>query len=269
MIISNGELKAEISERGAHLDSLFFKGRNMLLENYDNSPTHYGAAFLFPYAGRVKDAIYPFDGIYYQLPKNDGENSIHGLVLDKIFSFRKPEENRAVLSYVLDDNAYPSILSVDVEFMVSENTFETDVRVKNEGQKRSPLLIGFHPYFNFGGSWILKPETETKILEYDGYFPTGRMERYNFDDDSFKKQYDNEFMGGGNLVLRGSSFTMTMIRKNMPFFVIYNGKYSKGYSLAVEPMTGAVDSFNNGIGLIKLDPDEEFECGYSVSFTMM
>ncbi|MGC8609516.1 MAG: aldose 1-epimerase, partial [Thermoplasmata archaeon] len=154
MIISNNDLKAEISEKGAHLDSLRFKGKSVLLENYDDYPSHYGSAFLFPYAGRVKDAIYPFDGVYYELPKNDGENSIHGLVLDKIFSFRKPDESSATLSYILQDEGYPSILSVDVKFRISDNSLITDVEAKNEGQKPAPILIGFHPYFDYGGSWV-------------------------------------------------------------------------------------------------------------------
>ncbi|MGC8609365.1 MAG: hypothetical protein ACP5UV_05805 [Thermoplasmata archaeon] len=129
--------------------------------------------------------------------------------------------------------------------------------------------MGFHPYFDYGGSWVLKTESKTKILEYEGYFPTGKMIEYNFNADSFKTSFDNEFKGGGTLELTGSSFKMTMRRRNMPFFVLYNGKYSKGYSLAVEPMTGAVDAFNNGIGLVKVEAGEEFSCGYSMEFSMI
>lgn len=36
------------------------------------------------------------------------------------------------------------------------------------------------------------------------------------------------------------------------YFVIYNGKYSRGESVAIEPMTSAPDTFNNGIGVITL-----------------
>jgi len=40
----------------------------------------------------------------------------------------------------------------------------------------------------------------------------------------------------------------------MPFFVLYNGKYAEGKSIAIEPLTGAPDAFNNGIGLKIIDP---------------
>ena len=54
-------------------------------------------------------------------------------------------------------------------------------------------------------------------------------------------------------------------RKNMPYFVLYNGKYSRGESVALEPMTGAPDAFNNRIGITEVEPAGEFTCGFKIS----
>ncbi|MCY0852286.1 aldose 1-epimerase [Thermoplasma acidophilum] len=263
--IVSGKSRASISEIGSHMDSLQIDGLDILLHSYDGSPTHFGSAFLFPYANRVKDARYVMDGVEYRLPNNEGKNSIHGLVLDKNFSvISREEESITMETSIAGGEAYPSDLSVRISHSVDETSYRCEVTVINKGVKRSPIAAGFHPYFVYKNKWaIIKPETAW-IMEYDGPFPTGKMDRMTFGDISYLNAYDNQFFADSDIIVDVGYSRLKITRNNMPFFVIYNGRYSAGSSVAIEPMMSAVDSFNNGIGLRLLNPGDTMKFGYSI-----
>lgn len=265
--ISRSLSKAEIEEKGAYLKSLVIDGQEVIKRPVDESPTHGGSAVLIPYAGRVRNASYTYNGRLYELPRNNGSNSIHGFLKDEVWSSNHQKSDSVTFSCDFSHSGYPSMIHTEIEYVIRSGGLEVNTSVKNTGDERIPLLIGFHPYFLTGGEWRLSHTEKIRQLNFeDGYFPDGTYRKVDFNrlKNMQDMEFDNCFEGGGvvTLVRKGSSITIR--RTNMPYLVIYNGTYSEGLSVAIEPMTGAPNAFNNGIGLIEVDPGKEFTCGFSV-----
>lgn len=259
--------KAEIKPEGAYMSSLLLDGKEIIKESKDGHQTHGGAAVLIPYAGRVRNARYVYEGTEYNLPKNNGENSIHGFLKNLKWDVRENEGTSVLLSCEFSDPGYPTSIRADVNYELEKNKLTVSTAILNTGGKTAPLLIGFHPYFRISGDWSIKHTSELEQLNFvDGYFPDGTSTPVDFNGLTRMNdmEFDSCFRGGGAVSLRSDSFTMRMERENMPYLVVYNGTYSEGKSVAIEPMTGAPDSFNNGIGRIDLHSSEEFRCSYSI-----
>lgn len=248
--------EAYIEERGAYVANLYLAGKKILKEKQDKKLTHGGSATMIPFANRVRNHTYVFEGEQYFLPKNDGENSIHGLIMDSPFDIITQEENYIVMNYKLSHPGFPSELDINISFKIKRSEFITKFSIKNIGSKRAPIMVGAHPYFNIKGDYHINYEEPAFKLNYiDKYFPDGRAEFVDLNGINLSGSVlDNTFYGGGKIRLRSEYSEVEIGRKNMPFFVLYNGKYAEGKSIAIEPLTGAPDAFNNGIGLKIIDP---------------
>ncbi len=249
--IKKGKSCALIDKKGAYLVSLTINNRNILKESEDNKPTHGGSAVLIPFANRVKGHEYIFDGEKYSLPANDNMNSIHGLVYNSEFEVVEEGDNFISLKYNLIHIGYPTILDIVVTYELKESSLSTTFSIKNVGEKSAPITVGAHPYFIFNGKYSIITEEPAFLLHYkDKYFPDGSAEFIDLTSiDISQMEMDNTFFGGGKIKIRDMSSEIEIIRRNMPFFVLYNGVYAENKSIAVEPMSGAPDAFNNKIGL--------------------
>ena len=268
-LVDGGSL-ARIDRVGAYIDSLQLKGRQILMPSPDGRETHGGCAVMIPFANRIRNGVYSWEGRTYSLPRNDGLNSIHGLVRHEKWEHSNEEEqdhNSTTLHYRLASTGYPTILDMVNSYSLGRDFFDIATTIKNIGEVRSPLVVGFHPYFNFHGKWQLRHDSGIMMLNYrDRYFPDGSTLQVNFNDDEamYQRSFDNCFVGGGNLVFSTGSYDLKINRRNMDYFVLYNGQYSRGQSVAIEPMTGAPDAFNNQIGLVMIEPEKTFECGFRI-----
>lgn len=266
--IRKGNSIARVEEKGAYLSSLVLDGVDVIKKSMDGEQTHGGSAVLIPYAGRVREAAYIFDGKMYSLPKNNGENSIHGFLKDIEWHITASSENDVSIECDFDNSGYPSSLHTSIKYSIGKKLLMVDATVKNTGGKSSPLLVGFHPYFLTDGKYNFRHSEGLRELNFlDQYFPDGSSEKVDFNNDPefSAREFDNAFVGGGVLELVCTSYTLEIARNNMGYLVIYNGKYAEKNSVAVEPMTGAPDAYNNGLGLIRLSPGEVYKCGFSVS----
>jgi aldose 1-epimerase len=99
----------------------------------------------------------------------------------------------------------------------------------------------------------------------DTYFPDGTYTDLDLKNKNLLDiVLDNAFYLDSDIILNDDAHTVKIIRYNMPYIVLYNGIYANRNSIAIEPMTGAPNVFNNHIGLINLKKNHEFKCGYSV-----
>lgn len=267
--ISERDSSAIIDETGAYLSSLSLSGKEIIKKSGDGEQTHGGCAVLIPYAGRIRNATYSYEGKTYMLPRNNGENSIHGLLKDKVWKVKSQEQNAVKLSSNLVDPGYPTAIDTTITYSLDGTSLTVTTQVTNSGSERAPLLIGFHPYFLFKGGWRISHDEDMRELNFrDGFFPDGTTEPVNFN--SMEKMnemnFDNCFAGGGKITLLSEEGKITLSRRNFEYLVIYNGAYSEGRSVAIEPMTGAPDAFNNGIGLIEVEPASSFLCEFSITY---
>lgn len=260
--IYSGSSHIEFDDIGAYIRNVVLDDINILMQSPDGHQTHGGSAMLIPFANRVRNATYSMNGIRYNLPRNNGQHSIHGLTRERQWNTTSIGD-RSELYLRLEDPGLPGIMDCRIVMKVSPKGFSVSMNFVNISRLDQPLSPGMHPYFLFNGNWKLVTSGEIKILEYeDSYFPTGRFLQYDITELSSTsgKHFDNCFLIGDTLTMDLGDHSIRIETIDMPYIVVYNGEYSQGKSVAVEPMVGAPDAFNNGIGLKILRPGDSYSC---------
>ena len=90
----------------------------------------YASAILFPFANRIKDGIYIFEGSTYQLDINEpgNNNALHGLVYNKTFEVLEKTTTESFASVKLGYHEYnwstgfPYTFAIYLEYVLTENT---------------------------------------------------------------------------------------------------------------------------------------------------
>lgn len=268
MIIRSGSSRAEILQRGAYLKSLVLDGNDILKQSLDDIPTHGGCAVLLPYAGRVRKGEYIYEGKRYTLPKNSEGNAIHGFLKDAELHLIRGEASLIELGATLVHAGYPTTLDVKIQYKLFDSYLSIGCKTTNVGKQKAPLSIGFHPYF-LAKSWELNHECNVEKLEMkEGYFPDGKALSFDFNGRKLEKdKFDDCFNFPCDAQLMTDQTKLGIRKKNMPYAVVFNGKWAEDKSVAFEPYTSAPDAFNNGLGLIHLGQGESFECGFTVELS--
>lgn len=267
VVISSGSSRAEVALHGAHVRRLSLDGEEALKPASDGVQTHGGAAVLIPYAGRVRRGRYAFEGVEYQLPVGRTGHAIHGFAKDSQWDPVERTDDTVRLRARLAGEGYPGVLEAEVAYAIGRTEFSTTCEVKNVGKHDCPLAVGFHPYF-LAEEWSISAEGRAhKYLLADGYFPTGQRVACSLAERSPSATLDDPFSVAGTVTLKGRGGSLTILRKRMPYLLIYDGKYAEGKSVAIEPYTALPDAYNNGVGLLRLRPGGEFACGYQVQYS--
>ncbi len=240
-----------------------------------------------PFACRVKNAQYSFDGEQYTIQKFllNGA-AIHGLLYNEPFTVSNTwaNETSAGVSLFFDYNAtdmgYPFYYRCEVTYELKEgNTLSLTTVVINKSEKAIPLMDGWHPYFTFGGTvnnLLLQFNSENQV-EFDATLvPTGKLISYN--DFNEPKQlgdtfFDNCFTLKASTGNAACVLTDTVKKLQLkiypdnsyPYLQIYTPPHRK--SIAIENISGAPDAFNNGMGNIILQAGEaaQFSTIYKIS----
>lgn len=261
--LSYGPSRAEISLLGAHVDRLSLAGADVLKPSGDGRPTHGGAAVLIPFAGRVRDGRYSFDGKAFALPVGPSGHASHGFAKDAPWRIVRKGAASATLETTIEGEGYPGVLEVEVTYALSGESFSTECKVANVSPCPCPLVVGFHPYF-LAADWRIEADRASRYVLADGFFPTGRTEPYSFENAGHALDFDDVFGLPGKVSLLDPSRTLSILRRRMPYLIVYNGEYAEGRSVALEPYTAVPDAFNNGIGLERLEPGSASSCGYEI-----
>ncbi|MDG6917642.1 MAG: aldose 1-epimerase [Nitrososphaerota archaeon] len=264
--ISHNSTAAVIDPLGAHVMRLSIDGVRVVRQSNDGVQTHGGIAVLIPYAGRVKYGRYSFEGRMFQLPIGKEGHAIHGFAKDTTWASHAMQRASVVMKAKMRAKGYPGVLEASITYSVGKKTFSTDCKVRNVGEDAAPVVVGFHPYF-IAEEWSIG--SSSRIYHYplsDRYFPTGRRVVCSLKN-AAKSEWDDCFSTAGHIKLSTGGRELTLRRRNMPYFILYNGKHAGRNSVAVEPYSGLPDAYNNGIGLRVLSRGESFRCGYNLRLT--
>ena len=125
------------------------------LNSYETGKAFLGAT-VGRYGNRIAHAKFTLDGKEYTLPKNDGDNHLHG-VFNKVLWTAKDVSTASgqalEVSYLSKDGeeGYPGNLSVKIVFTVpaNENAFKIDYTSTTD--KDTVLNLTHHSYFNLAG----------------------------------------------------------------------------------------------------------------------
>ena len=242
----------------------------------------YRSSKLSPFACRIKDARYLFEGKEYTFDNKFPDGSaIHGLLFNKKFTLTRQTVTEFMASielnytYNAEDAGYPFNYTCTVRYsLLPDATLQIQTELSNTSACNIPIADGWHPYFTLGGSadeWTLQFNS-SRQLEYDAdLLPTGnQLTDTRFEKGALLKgiELDNSFELEGDTAFCMLSNAKWQLRispdKHYPILQIYIPP--KRNSIAIENLSGAPDNFNNQIHLLHIAPGEErsFTTSYTV-----
>jgi aldose 1-epimerase len=275
-------------EVGGGLRSYSAAGRE-LLDGYgpDEMCSSGRGQVLIPWANRLQDGAYEFDGRVLQLPVTEptAGNAIHGLVRWAAWHVEEREPHRAVLAHALHPQpGYPFSLRLTIEYSLSETGVTVRTTATNVGSSACPYGAGAHPYLTLGTPTVdpleLRVPADTVVTSDHRGLPTGTTAvdgtEYDFRrprtigttvlDNAFTDLQRDED-GLVRVALRNPddrSGIVLWADDSYRYLMVFTGDPLPDVnrrSLAVEPMTCPPNAFRTGDSLIRLEP------GASVSTT--
>lgn len=127
------------------------------LSDYVEHPNYFGVT-VGRYANRIAGGRFMLDGKTYQLPRNDGENSLHGggkgfdKVAWKVISVKSGPTARVVLRHVSadGDSGYPGKLTATVTYSLDETG---NLEIAFDATTDKPTIVNMtnHAIFNMAG----------------------------------------------------------------------------------------------------------------------
>lgn len=234
----------------------------------------YKQAFLMPFANRINNGTFNFQGKQHQLKiKPKQHHSVHGFMHSVSMHVKEVGSSFIILeyNYTGDQAGYPFLFDTTVRYSIHPTTgFNCIVTVKNKGNSDMPVSVGWHPYFfvhdDVNDAQLQLPHCSRCLLDEQN-IPIGLYEK----NEEFLnwEQIGNKVMNNCYKTITPASLTEIGLRYSdrslviwqeadkFPFFQIYTTPDRK--SIAIEPMSGCIDAFNNKDGLLILKPNEEWQ----------
>lgn len=156
-ILKNEKAELTLMNFGAAITSFRVYGTDIIggydrFEDYIFDDSHQGAV-IGRVANRVGDAKFTMDGVCYHLPKNDGENCLHGgCGFDRrVWEVSELTDNRITFTYTsLDgEEGFPARLDVSVTYTLTDTDLRIDYRAVPDA--KTPIALTNHAYFNLDG----------------------------------------------------------------------------------------------------------------------
>jgi aldose 1-epimerase len=160
--LSNGRLEVGIMTYGGIVVSLRAPDRNGKLddvvlgcnsvEEYVKQTAHFGG-IVGRYANRIAHGTFQLDGHTYSIPKNDGDNALHGGIrgFDKMVWEGKQIPDGVELTYVSKDGeqGFPGTLTTTVRYTLQGSALKIEYSATTD--KDTVLNLTNHSYFNLAG----------------------------------------------------------------------------------------------------------------------
>ena len=258
---------------------------------------------MVPFAGRIADARYRFDGSDYDLQPGAApgkRESRHGFVRDADFAVTELAADAGSARVTLSTSTgrvpgYPFGIDVSVSFTLDAGGLALTVRMRNTSDEPAPCFFGWHPYFRvsdgFTDEWTLKIPAKTLIrtgadliaLAGDAaYVPLGDAPQFDFRRSRAiaGSVLDHEYTdlvaaADGRFRTRltdprsGFGITVWQERGVMHAFTGDTLNVGARRAIALEPMECMANAFNRPewADAVRLDPGAErvYRCGVEAS----
>jgi aldose 1-epimerase len=251
-----------------------------------NCTAGFKSSKLSPYVCRLQHGKYRFDQKEYTVEGFYlGDHAIHGILFNAAFQITDTKSTDTEASVIFShhykgtDAGYPFPFTLHVKWkLTSGNTLQVFTTATNNHSSAIPFSDGWHPYFVVGesiDSATLSFTTNKQLAFSEDLLPTGDI----IEDNRFIKGQkmegvflDNCFLLDNSqdakqiCTLKNDVVTLSITPdKHYPYLQIYTPPHRK--SIAIENLTSAPDSFNNGIGLLIIQPNHTIEC--STCYTLI
>ncbi len=122
-------------------------------------PARSGFPILFPFPGRIRNAMYAFNGVVYELVANKPPHAIHGFALDAewdVIDHSVTPSGEALINgrFQISKNApdavgrWPADAILTVQYTLHQGILLLQARVANPSDRPLPWGFGLHAYFH-------------------------------------------------------------------------------------------------------------------------
>jgi aldose 1-epimerase len=206
--LEDGKIEVRIMTYGGIVVSLRAPDRNGKLddivlgcdsvEKYEAQTAHFGG-IVGRYANRIAHGTFQLGGHTYSIPKNDGDNSLHGGTrgFDKMVWQGKQIPDGVELTYVSKDGeqGFPGTLTTIVRYTLSGSALRIDYAATTD--KATVLNLTNHSYFNLAGQGkgdtilghVLKIDASLMTPVDGGLIPTGELKSIEGTPFDFRKPH--------------------------------------------------------------------------------
>jgi len=285
--IENEFLKLTVKETGAELCSILNKENHteyIWQANPEIWDSH--APNLFPVIGVLKDGKYTFEGEEYKIPK-------HGFIRhNENIRLKERTEHQLVFELLYSDETlkmYPFKFDFRIAFTLNKKSIEVNHHVINLDKKPIYFSLGGHPAFNilhfenekiedYALIFDQKMDLETYVLNEEGLVSSktksvlNNENKIQLTENIFNKDaliFKNIKSKKVDLVSRKNGKILSVAYKDFKNLGIW-AKPGAPY-VCIEPWLGIADiegtdqNLKNKEGIIKLEPENEFDADYSIN----
>ena len=301
--ISHGDWKAVITELGATMRKVTYKGRNVIVPLGPDDPvTCCHGQLLVPFPNHIEAGVYTFEGKTYELPIDEHGNNtaIHGYGYRAFWNLEVLTEDSVTLSwrvpYLL---GYPFDVTVTVTYTLDDDGLRIRLAARNDGDTNAPWALAIHPWldngFNGYGDEIdghnaqctLQVPADTHVTVDDNLIPTGTEPvdgtKYDFREprllteqpyDDAWKDLHHDADGKVTATFHRPDGLTTFVGgdETITSFQVCTGTgfpaFKHPAGTAVEPQTAYANAFNTGDGLIVIKPGEESVTNLFINATL-
>jgi aldose 1-epimerase len=149
---------------------------------------HKGSRFavMTPFANRINDARYTFEGKSYDMqPGATGADRAirHGFVRGVMFDVASEASGDDLATVTFTTQAirpqaypgYPFSLDFSITFTLDAKGLSIETHTRNVGDHAAPVFFGWHPYFRLSenpiDTWVLQVPAQTIIATDPGFIP--------------------------------------------------------------------------------------------------
>lgn len=163
--LSNGQLRAAVTNYGARMVSLLVPGNGDTLRDvvvgfgdinsFITGEERYFGAIVGRYGNRIAKGSFTLDGKSYTLDINNAPNSLHGGRTgfhSRVWDAVQPDSSTVVLTYVSPDmeEGYPGTLTTKVTYHLTDKN-ELEMSYEMQTDKATVINITNHNYWNLNG----------------------------------------------------------------------------------------------------------------------
>ncbi len=265
-------------KEGGSLQKLILKNKHIIkLLDPEERKQLFTSSILFPFAGRVKNNQYNFQGNSYNLMTNQkGESmALHGFVYNKTFEVVAStlEEQYAAVSlkYIESEETagFPYKYSITLNYKFTQSSVDLDVLVANEDAKPFPFSIGWHPYFRSSNlqESVIKLESNEQIVFGKDMTPNGTEYIQTSEINLANKKLDNGYLLNNKVaqfITPDYKLNISSNASSEQYLQLYTPENDSNI-IAIEPLTAPANSFNNQMGLQVLEPNRTYKLTFGVS----
>jgi len=232
---------------GGRISSLLIGGTEVLFSESDN-PVEWGCYPMIPFAGRIRDGRFRFEGTDYQLPLNMAPHALHGYGMTSRWT--RVDDNS--IAYTFGD-PWPFAGRAEQHFELTDS--DLTITMTLEAVDRQPIQMGWHPWFlrDTSAGSIEIDIADCSMYRRDSHgIPDGTLIARPEGpwDDCFTNLERDPVISWGDLSIRLSA--------SADHWVVYS---EPDHAVCVEPQTGPPNQINHQLVVA--------ECGTAHQETFM